>query len=134
MRLLALIAVCLSFAGCEANTTATSNALAPSNLYGDWQLTTANGGEPSALNIGEYIATFSDDGTWQYRSNMVGTYAGMTLEGSGDWKLDGKVLHYTAGDNSGTCNVSLSNGALAFSEDPVLVDTQQNPIPTEYKR
>ena len=133
MRTLVLLTVCC-LAGCQSSVETSTVAIVPADLHGSWTLDVANGAAPAKLNIGTHVANFKSDGTWSFRSNMIGAYGGLELQGSGEWRFDGKVLHCTAGENSRTCGVKMVGKRLIFSPDPLLVDLQQVPISTEYER
>jgi len=133
MRMLVFLIVCC-LVRCQADVESPTDELAAADLQGSWTLTVANGADPAQLNIGSHVANFKADGTWFFQSSMIGPYDGLRLNGSGEWRLEGTVLHCTAGDNSRTCDIALVGKRLTFSPDPLLVDNNKEPISTEYER
>ena len=133
MRIVALMIMCC-LVGCQPSAETSTAAIVAADLHGAWTLDVANEADLAKLNIGTHVANFKSDGTWSFQSNMIGAYDGLKLQGSGEWRFDGKALHCTAGENSRICDVKMVGERLLFSPDPLLVDLQQKPISSEYER
>lgn len=124
-----LFAVCVSGCNESAQTPASAGGVA-----GRWRLQSVADGTPSAVNIKQYEAEFLSDGTWRYEATMAGPFVGTRMKCSGTWKLDGPVLEYSAGDNTGRTRVTISGRVLTFSPDPVVMPDGKTPVTTRYER
>ena len=109
----------------------------PNDVYGAWVLKTINGLPPSNLQIKDWRIDFLTNQHWTYSGEMTGHFTGMKLSGEGSWRIQSDSsgsLEYTAGENSGRSTITLRNGLLRLSPDPVIVQDGKNPVTTTYKR
>lgn len=99
-----------------------------------WELVDTSKGKPEKLDIKAYKLTFSMDGTWHYISSQGNEYGGFNVKGSGTWMIEDTQLIFTVGDNKGKSKISISNGQLSLSPDPVLLFDGKEAINTTYIR
>src|SRR5262249_29411978 len=94
--------------------------ISANQLIGGWRLKTVDNQSPSEINIKSWLIEFSDKQKWTYSGEMTGQYAGMALQGSGTWSINGGLLDYTAGDNKGQTKISIQSDMLILTPDPVV--------------
>ncbi len=97
-----------------------SEAVGPKELEGTWILETVAGKPPGLVNIKTWRITFSANQQWTYGGEMDGPFGGVSVNGSGSWKIVSDELDYTAGDNKGRSKLTIGKGILTLTPDPVV--------------
>jgi hypothetical protein len=132
MRTGIFAAIFTLLAGCGRHSE--SLPVTSAGLVGVWQLESIADKPPGRFNLQDYQAEFLGDGTWKFRATLAGHYAGTYAKGSGTWKLDGDVLHYSVGANTGLTHIAIAGTVLTMSPDPAVTPDGQTKVETRYKK
>jgi len=124
--------LCVLLVGCTSGDNRAS--IEEKDLAGAWVLETVGGSPPSTVNIKSWRINFSANQKWTYSGEMTGPFGGAQVSGSGTWTISAVVLEYTAGNNKGQSIVTIQNGTLTLSPDPVIMPDGKTPTVTKYRR
>lgn len=106
----------------------------PKTLEGTWILETVAGKPPVSSNVKTWRINFAANHQWTYSGEMAGVFDGTRVNGSGTWEIVSGALDYTAGSNKGTSKLTIKNGTLTLTPDPVIMPGGKTPAETTYKR
>jgi len=86
-----------------------------SMVAGTWHVTFISVPHP----FGRYVLDLRANGALEWLAVVPTTDVGeYQVKGSGTWRTDGEMLHYTSGADSGTVQYSLSDGELILDGLP----------------
>ncbi|GAC1399611.1 MAG: hypothetical protein NVSMB56_14620 [Pyrinomonadaceae bacterium] len=104
----------------------------PRQIVGVWRLKSVNGKHPSAVYIKSHQLQVSPEGTWAFITKLDGHFEGITIKGSGDWKLKHGQLSYRVLNEKRTSAIELHENMLTLSPDISIVSNGKTPIPATY--
>jgi len=103
-------------------------------IWGQWALRRVGGGPPEGLHIKAMSLTIDREGRWFTEASMGGPFEGMIVKAEGEWRLEGTLLHYSAGELRGTTPFRLSETVLSFRTDFALAGKDGQSVSSEYIR
>jgi hypothetical protein len=118
--------------GCASHVGKAPDSTGKLDIHGSWLLKTVGGRSPDVVAIKTWRISFSGDQQWTYSGEMTGRFAGMQVSGSGRWTLQSDVLNYAAENNKGESKITVKDGVLTLSPDPVIAPGGKTRVVTTY--
>jgi hypothetical protein len=130
------VVICCSCNSDKPSSEAGVSGMRSEDLVGKWKLVKADGRPLGELSLKLQEIDLAADGTWASNIAFGGQMDGMTMKGGGKWSLDGGVINYTNGQESGKSKVTMNGGKLTLDPDFHLRknDGSKAPLVGEYER
>jgi hypothetical protein len=101
-------------------------------LVGVWRLKTVAGKHPSAFSIKSHQLEFAPEGMWSFVTVMTGHLEGVTVKGSGEWRIVGDELRYTVLDETRSASAQIEDGMLILTPDIAIAPAENVTVTAAY--